>query len=119
MQTVLLTIVSAQRIIDLKLPAEVPIGDLMPRIRELCGISLPDGAEPAKRLSWHLLLPSSGKTLDAGRSLNEAGIIDGAILLLRNTASIGQLSTPVFQPKIILPSEESGGIGVRWYVPRE
>ncbi len=119
MQTVLLTIVSAHRTIDLKLPAEVPIGDLMPRIRELCGISLPD-TEPAKRLSWHLLLPSSGKMLDAGRSLSEAGIIDGAILLLQNNSSVEQQrAAPVFRPKTIIPSEESGGIGVRWYIPHE
>ncbi|HLG62901.1 MAG TPA: EsaB/YukD family protein [Ktedonosporobacter sp.] len=118
MRTVLLTIVSAHQTIDLKLPAEVPIGDLIPRIRELCGVSVPDPG-PAKRLSWHLLLPSSGKTLDAGRSLSETGIIDGAILLLQNSSTIERPSTPVFQPKIILPSEESGGIGVRWYMPHE
>jgi len=119
MQTVLLTIVSSHQSIDLKLPAEVPIGDLMSRIKELCGVRDTDAA-PSKRLSWHLLLPSTGEALDAGRSLSEAGVIDGTTLLLRNNASIEQQrAAPVFQPKTIIPGEESGGIGIRWYIPHE
>lgn len=118
MQTVLLTIVSPQRTLDLRLPAEIPIGDLLPRIGELCGTNLPD-AKPAKQLSWHLLLPSSGEILKADWSLSEAGILDGAMLLLRNNSSTErQPAAPVFQPETILPGEESGGIGVRWHIPR-
>ena len=114
MQTVLLTIRGPDRSIDLKLPAEVPVSELMPKILELCG----PGLDKDRR--WRLFLASTGVSLNAGKSLNEAGVVDGSLLLLGESEtamrSQQQRSRP-FNPRAIQPGEHSGGIGVRWHVP--
>src|SRR5262249_38496232 len=118
MQTVLLTIRGPDRSIDLKLPAEVPVSELMPKILELCGPDL--DKDQLRQARWRLFLASTGMSLSAGKSLNEAGVIDGSLLLLGESEtamrSQQQRSRP-FKPRAIQPGEHSGGIGVRWRVP--
>jgi len=112
MQTVLLTIRGPDRSIDLKLPAEVPVSELMPKILELCG----PGLDKDRRL----FLASTGMSLNAGKSLNEAGVIDGSRLLLGESETSmrsQQRRSRPFNPRAIQPGEHSGGIGVRWRVP--
>lgn len=118
MQTILLTIKGPERSIDLKLPAEVPVSELMPKILELCGPGQDN--DPHSQARWRLFLASTGMSLDAAKSLNEAGVIDGSLLLLsrRETAMRShQQSARPFNPRVIQPGEDSGGIGVKWHIP--
>lgn len=122
MQTVLITLVSPEQTIDLRLPAEVPVGDLIPRLREICGARRSDDASSAN-LSWHLQFSSDNRPFAADRSLSEAGVVDGAIILLQpgsiREQKQEQRPSPAFQPKSIQPEERSGGIGVKWHFPGE
>lgn len=116
MQTVLLTLIGASRRIDLQLPAEVPINDLLLKLLEIC--------EPRQAhfdLSrWRLVIPGQGVALPPARSLSECGVVDGArLLLLEYTAFAAQqqAQAPVFRPRELAPGANTGGIGVRWNLP--
>ena len=122
MQTVLLTLVGPTSQIDLKLPAEVPIRELLPKLLELCGA--PYALESAQ-LQWRLVIPTKNVALPPTHSLLACGVVDGAILLLQNNASFVaqpyQAQTRAqdlsFRPQALPPSADTGGIGVRWNLP--
>jgi hypothetical protein len=119
MQTVLITLVGPEHRIDLKLPAEVAVGDLLPKLLELCGPRL---ADPQTELSqWRLVLPTRGLTLPHNRSLRDCVVVDGTVLYLQNSTSFvaqpQQTTAQSFRPKIIQPSASTGGIGVKWNIP--
>lgn len=117
MQTVLLTLISSTRQIDLKLPAEVPVGDLLPKLLDIC--------EPQQAHSdpsqWRLILPGKGVALPPQSSLSDCGVDDGASLLLQNRATYmawqRQNQGPSFRPRSLEPSADTGGIGVKWHFP--
>src|SRR4051794_17422393 len=83
MQTVLLTIVSPARRIDLRLPSEVPLADLFPKIFALCG---PRQAR-VDLAQWRLVVPNKNIALPPARSLRDCGVVDGAILFLQDSAA--------------------------------
>lgn len=116
MQTVLLTLVGPTSRIDLKLPAEVPIAELLPKLLELCG--LPPSPENAQS-QWHLMISTKNVALPPTHSLLACGVVDGAILLLQNIASFAaqrQQAQP-FRPQALPPGTDTGGIGVKWNLP--
>ncbi len=114
MQTLLLTIISPQRSIDLKLPAETPLAELLPALVKLCISDL-----SASQSTWTLIVAETHKTLDTTQSLLEAQLVDGAILVLQPQALVRVLAETMFQPENIVPTTESGGIGVRWNLSQQ
>ena len=123
MQTVLLTIVGPTRRVDLKLPAEISLEELLPKLLELCG---PPHAPEQISSQWRLVISTQHVALPLTRSLLACGIVDGAILLLQDYASFvaqaaqqAQTQAPAlpFQPQVLPPSANTGGIGVRWNLP--
>lgn len=118
MQTLLLTLIGPARRIDLKLPAEVPIGELLPKMLELCGP--PQGLQmtPAQ---WRLVLPAKNAALPATHSLLACGVIDGMTLVLQSytafTEQQQQLQRSIFRPQALPPGANTGGIGVKWNTP--
>lgn len=122
MQTVLLTLLGPERRIDLKLPAEIPIADLLPKLLELCAPRA-SHALPRDLSRWQMQDVTSGAILDMTQSLAELALADGAILSLRQGTRTGHglsaqqsVSRP-FRPRAIRPSSRTGGIGVRWHLP--
>jgi hypothetical protein len=113
MKMLLLTITSTTCKTDLELPAEVPLASIFPTLIQLC---VKDRNIPIYPSEWSLWDEETHAYLDPRRSLQEADIVDGAILYLRLWRE--QESPRTFQPEIIPPGEESGGIGVRWNLPR-
>ncbi len=117
MQTVLLTIIGSSRRIDLQLPAEVPVGELLLKLLELC--------EPRQAhydLSrWRLVIQDRALALPPVRSLRDCGVVDGARLVLQEYGSFvsqqQQARAAAFNPRALPPSENTGGIGVRWNLP--
>ncbi|MBV9691263.1 MAG: EsaB/YukD family protein [Ktedonobacteraceae bacterium] len=123
MPTLLITITTTQSSTDLEIPADVPIAKLLPRLVTLC-VNSPE----AQMGQWALWSPETRTPLDQRQSLLEAGIVDGAMLLLQGASpailqpaarqpATRQQDSPDFQPRTIQPSTESGGIGVRWHRP--
>ena len=121
MQTVLITLIGPAHRIDLKLPAEVPYRDLLPKLLELCG---PQLARPQDRLApWRLVLQNGGRDLPSDRSLRECGVVDGAVLALQDNETFvarqQEAATQTFRLQMIRPSASTGGIGVKWNIPAE
>lgn len=81
------TLADAQRNVELLLPSDVPVGELLP---ELLGSFRPrTGIEP----SAVALTSDGGGSLPWGLSLDEAGVADGAVLRLTHRAD--QVPAPV------------------------
>ncbi|SRR5579883_396383 len=113
MQTILVTITGPGKSMDLEIPGELPLRELLPELIKLCGSQSAESNEAS--LSWVLCTPDSS-VLDANRSLIESQIMDGAILMLQDRFSLERERTRSrqFQPQPIAPSRETGGIGVYW-----
>ena len=77
MSTLLVTIVGPEEKVDLAVPGETAIGDLLPTLLEMAG-SDPGGA-PAG--SWSIDV--AGGTLPRDRTLSQCGVADGTVLNLR------------------------------------
>ncbi|WP_406012312.1 EsaB/YukD family protein [Streptomyces sp. NBC_00984] len=73
------TVVGERRRVDLALPAQAPIAEYTPRLATLCGQPEPEDLAPV----WSLA-ESGGLPLAPGVSLAAAGILDGAVLYLRD-----------------------------------
>ena len=113
MQTVLVTITGPGKSMDLEVPGEVPLGELLPELVKLCG---PQSTAEAigDSFSWFLRLPE-GNPLDANRSLIEADVMDGAVLVLQDRQALSRERARMqFQPQPVAPSRETGGIGIHW-----
>jgi uncharacterized ubiquitin-like protein YukD len=115
MQTVFITLVSPVRRVDLKLPAEVPVGELLPRLLDLGEIRQPLPQQ------WRLVILASRLAVPPNRTLHDFGVVDGQILSLLDNASfqLFQQHAPVqpFRPQVISPDASTGGIGVKWNLP--
>jgi hypothetical protein len=118
MQTLLVTVVVLEKSFDLQVPAEVPVGKLIPMLLEICD-SKRSLVPQRSRAQWTLSIANSDIALPALASLLDAGVVDGTILLLQDSSSLGRLQqTPepqqTFRPVDIQPGEQTGDIGVRW-----
>ncbi|WP_020498893.1 type VII secretion integral membrane protein EccD [Sciscionella marina] len=74
------TVVAPSTRIDVALPADVSIADLMPMILDMARENSPDGG--ARHGGW-ALAKLGGEQLDPGHTLASLGIVDGDLLQLR------------------------------------
>jgi WXG100 protein secretion system (Wss), protein YukD len=115
MRTLLITIATPNHQVDLEIPAEVPIADLLPSLVKLCVSGLWAHHTP----QWSLWSSETHAPLDLSYSLLDADIVDGATLTLQAVLPTEkQADNATFQPETLQPSRETGGIGVRWNIPR-
>jgi hypothetical protein len=115
----LVTLIAPRQRIDLQVPAEIIISDLLPALLEICDMA--DDAFPlSSTTTWEL--SHAGMTLLASSTLRDVGVQDGAILSLqpahvaRETPAhplVREVKKP-FAPLPVQPSAETGGIGVTW-----
>lgn len=98
---------------DLEVPGEIPLGELLPELVKLCGS--PSASVTDDSYSWILRFPQ-GNPLPVNRSLIEADVMDGAALVLQDRQSLARerARTNQFQPPPTAPSRETGGIGIHW-----
>jgi hypothetical protein len=75
------TVIGAQRRVDVAVPSAAPIGEYVAGLADLCGQDRRD-ALPA---AWSLA-PAAAPPLPLGESLAGAGIVDGQVLYLRDAA---------------------------------
>lgn len=116
MPMLLITVTGPLQSVDLQVPAELPISDLLPTLLEIC--CAPTEAVAANA-AWQVVY--GNKLLPPDRGLSELAVPDGAILRLQNQASPLVRALPTeqqrpqqFIPRNISPSRNTGGIGVRW-----
>jgi hypothetical protein len=82
MASVLVTVAGPQRSTDLALPAEAPVGELIPELVSLC-------VDPALRRAsarW-ALAPVGGDPFPPGRAVGDLGVLDRTVLQLRDMTS--------------------------------
>jgi S-DNA-T family DNA segregation ATPase FtsK/SpoIIIE len=71
------------------MPGEIPVGRMLPELLAICGPDPLDARQTNPAL-WALVLAKSDKLLDARQSLQDAGIGNGATLVLRNMSLAAQ-----------------------------
>lgn len=111
----LVTVKGPQHAIDVELPGDVPVADLLPLLLDLCEVPLPRSSYKKAAPASSLILERPGKLLASPCSLEESGVLDGDILSLY----VGNIQPSPVRPerkmiKEIQPSEFTGGIGVSW-----
>ncbi len=119
MQTLLITLVGLQQRLDIQVPGEMALSDLLPSLLELCVPAVADFAKETQQGTWQLL--HQQKPLPLERSLIETDVVDGSLLILQNQEE--QMTQPLepiesapphFAPKTVTPGHTSGGIGISW-----
>lgn len=119
MHTLLITITTFHGSIDVEVPGDTLIEDLLPKLVEIC---IPQSSRAAQLYPtrWHLRIQDALTPLKTNQTLLEAGITDGTIVQLQQTSirTLPQREREIYEeqfiPETILPSKQTGGIGVRW-----
>ncbi|GAC1344445.1 MAG: hypothetical protein NVSMB27_05420 [Ktedonobacteraceae bacterium] len=117
MHTILITINGPRRSVDLEIPGEIPISELIPALLEICGPQPLQLTQPTSFLwaSWGVRPIEGTQTFAPNRSLIEAGVLDGAVLVLQNIdarTKPGEYKA-AFAPQTI-EQRHPEDIGVRW-----
>jgi MinD-like ATPase involved in chromosome partitioning or flagellar assembly len=79
--TVLVTVQGPDERAELQLPADWPVGELLPGLVEICAL-----AAHSAGARWELA-PLGGLAYDPSRTLREVGVMDGSLLHLRDVAA--------------------------------
>lgn len=119
MQMLLITLVGPQKRLDLQVPGEMLLSDLLPPLLELCVSEGIPASRETQHTMWQLLHQQVPLSLD--RSLIDAEVVDGALLMLQNQEE--QMTQPLpptkptsqhFTSRAVTPGRSTGGIGVTW-----
>lgn len=115
MQMLFVTVRGPQRTIDLELPGDVPIKELLPTLISLCVSSAPGSSQIQTDVyAWGLGVDDASALLPVSSSLLAGKVVNGAILQLRKLSQVsGFKPKEKFTPKTIQPAG-AGGIGIRW-----
>lgn len=73
------TVVTAERKVDLALPSALPVAEVVPQVLRYCAPPDADGLP----VSW-TLARLGGQSLSLGQTLSDAGVLDGDVLELRS-----------------------------------
>jgi MinD-like ATPase involved in chromosome partitioning or flagellar assembly len=98
--TVLVTVQGPEQRVELQLPCDRPVADLLPLLVEVCA-----GGQQSEESEWELA-PLGGLAYDGARTLVEVGVMDGSLLHLRDAALVfepwdGML--PQDRTRLVLP----------------
>lgn len=105
-QTFLLTLQGPQRRLDLELPGDVTVSDLLPLLRQLCG-------DPADNGKWSLSRQVSGKPLQAALTLLDNKVLDGDVLVLHKEGAPPG-ARPARRQAEPVTRGQSGSIVITW-----
>ena len=117
-QTLLVTVQGTRRRLDIELPGDVPVHELIPLLLDMCNhparFAMSAGLNKA---AWTLHVDHLAQPLQPIQTLAGAGVLDGDVLLLqeRNAArSKSPQSRSRSSAQVIEASEQTGMIGVEW-----
>lgn len=105
-QTLLLTMQGPRRRLDLELPADVPVSDLLPLLQQICGDSA--GSD-----RWSLSRLTSGRPLQAAQTLLENKVLDGEALVLHKE-SVPVEPRPAKRQTVPARTSQDGAILITW-----
>lgn len=116
MRTILLTVEGPQRSVDLEVPGEVAVSELIPLLLETCKprqIKLTPLLDPSL---WELGTKDGDMPLDRTHSLIDSGVMDGVILVLQDMETwASQRERKVhWIPQSLSPGQSTGGFGIIW-----
>ncbi|HZV51226.1 MAG TPA: EsaB/YukD family protein [Candidatus Dormibacteraeota bacterium] len=108
-----MTVQGPDQRVELQLPVDRPVMELVPLLVEVCG-----GGHQSESSRWELG-PMGGLAFDPSKSLAEVGVVDGALLHLRDTvAGTSEAALPPdpgpAQPSWSLPPWPEGGPSSPW-----
>lgn len=83
MSSVLVTVQGPEQRVELQLPADRPVAELLPLLVEVCA-----RRHQSEHVHWELG-PLGGLAFDGGKTLAEVGVVDGALLHLRDSGASG------------------------------
>jgi type VII secretion integral membrane protein EccD len=107
------TVVAPQTRIDVALPSDVAVADLMPMLLEMARERSPDGG--SRHGGWCLAKLGEAGPLDPSRTLGSVGIVDGDLLQLRRRAEVPP--PPMFDDVVDVIAESTPG-SYRPWTPR-
>lgn len=120
-EKLLITVQSSQRTVDVQLPDDVCVGDLLPYLAEACGFfEQPHHSSRAGAARWSLSAVGASRSFATDRTLADYGVLDGDTLHFQENRTSARLEpvAPVPEPvpdfADIPPSEETGWLGVTW-----
>ena len=103
--------------IDVELPGDVPVQELIPFLLETCG-SPENAMQQQSQTAASLQIADARMSLAPHLTLVDACVFDGAVLLLQinqPSPTLAQnLSPRQFLPRSVKPGADTGGIGVTW-----
>jgi hypothetical protein len=115
--TILVTIRGPLKTIDLELPGDVSVEELMPLLIEMCGSPEKDSQE-LLQAPISLQVAGTRAPLSSHRTLIDAGVYDGTVLVLQTNRFSPPLAERLapqrFVPKTVQPGTSTDGIGVTW-----
>ena len=117
-QTLLVTVQGTRQRLDIELPGDVPIHDLIPLLLEMCN-------HPARfarsaglnKAAWTIHIADLAQPLRLTQTLANAGVLDGDILFLQERNASRDKSSQTRNrgsAQTITASEQTGMIGVEW-----
>lgn len=113
-QTLLVTVQGTRRKLDVELPGDVPVGELLPLLLQMCGISDADSGR------WAVSISGTGRVLQAKRTLFGNRVCDGEILLLRRAeAAVNRAKAPRQErvQETFTPRPRGESITITWERP--
>jgi WXG100 protein secretion system (Wss), protein YukD len=115
--TVLVTVRGPSRTVDLELPGDVPVGELVPILLEICGAE-EDASQEGRQAPPGLWVAGTPGPLSSDTTLVDAGVYNGAVLGLQTDGyqpPLGdELAARQHVPRSVEPGVNTGGIGVTW-----
>ncbi len=103
MHTLLVTLLGPGQRVDLQLPADIPVGKLLPELLAQCNPQALDGRS-TDHAPWTLALAESGTSLDKHLSLSDAGVGNGATLVLRHVSPQSPQPVPQMDHEKYVPA---------------
>jgi MinD-like ATPase involved in chromosome partitioning or flagellar assembly len=82
LSSVLVTVQGPDQHVELRLPVDRPVGELVPLLIEVCA-----AGQQSDVASWELA-PLGGLAFDPARTLHQVGVVDGSLLSLRDAGLV-------------------------------
>jgi WXG100 protein secretion system (Wss), protein YukD len=122
--TLLVTLHSPLKTLDMELPGDIAVGELLPLLLEICGGEQHD-PRALSQLNARLQVADTYTSLPLERTLIDTGICNGMVLVLQtqgghqhsqwlNTTKESKTPPHGFAPISVQPGVETGGVGVTW-----
>lgn len=105
-QTLLLTLQGPRQRLDIELPGDVPVNDLLPLLQQIC--------DAASNDRWAISRLKTGKSLQNAQTLLENKVLDGEVLVLHKAGNpveprpARRLAAPA------KPTTQNGSIIITW-----